>query len=63
MLRGSSFLLNHSVKYYEPLVEYIASLDESVWDIDVQNYSDKNIVIILDIYQKCKEILIKNGNR
>lgn len=62
MLRGSSFLLNHSVKYYEPLVKYIASLNESVWDIDVQNYNDENIKIILDIYQNCKDILIKNGN-
>ena len=62
MLRGSSFLLNHSVKYYEPLIRYIASLDESVWDIDVHNYNNENIKTILDIYQKCKDILIKNGN-
>lgn len=62
MLRGSSFLLNHSVKYYEPLVKYIASLDESVWNIDVQTYTNENIEIILNIYQKIKVLLIKNGN-
>lgn len=62
MLRGSSFLLNHSVKYYEPLVKYIASLDKSVWDIDVQNYTNKNIEIILSIYQSTKNILIKKSN-
>lgn len=62
MLRGSSFLLNHSIKYYEPLIEYIASVDKSVWDIDVQNYNDENIEVILDVYNSCKEILIKNGN-
>lgn len=62
MLRGSSFLLNHSIKYYEPLIRYIASLDKSVWDIDVNNYSNENIEIILEIYQKCKDLLIKNGN-
>jgi len=33
MLRGSSFLLNKSAKYYEPLIEYIANLDEEIWDI------------------------------
>ena len=62
MLRGSSFLLEHSAKYYEPLIEYIASLDKSVWEIDVDNYTDENIEIILEIYEKCKEILIKNKN-
>ncbi|MFA0260804.1 hypothetical protein AB4485_21835, partial [Vibrio cyclitrophicus] len=62
MLRGSSFLLNHSVKYYEPLVKYIASLDESVWNIDVHNYTNENVEIILSIYQGTKELLIKNGN-
>lgn len=62
MLRGSSFLLKHSVKYYEPLVGYISTLDKSVWNIDIDSYTPENIEIILDIYQKCKELLIKNGN-
>lgn len=62
MLRGSSFLINHSVKYYEPLVKYIASLDGSVWNIDVNNYTNDNVEIILSVYKNTKELLIKNGN-
>lgn len=43
MFRGSNFLLNKSVKYYEPLVKYIANTDKSLWNIDVDNYTDENI--------------------
>ncbi len=62
MLRGSSFLLNKSVKYYEPLIRYIAGLDPSVWDIDVDKYSDENIRKICDIYREIQRIVVKNGN-
>ena len=63
MLRGSSFLLSRSVKYYEPLIRYIAGLDSSVWDIDVDKYSDKqNIRTICDIYREIQRIIVNNGN-
>lgn len=62
MLRGSSFLLNRSVKYYEPLIRYIAGLDASVWDIDVDKYSDKNIRSICTIYREIQRIIVNNGN-
>jgi hypothetical protein len=34
MLRGSSFLLEKSVKHYEKTVQYITDCDSSLWKID-----------------------------
>ncbi len=62
MLRGSSFLLQHSVSHFRPTIQYINSLEKSVWDIDVDKYDDKNIEIITDIYGEIKKLLIPNGN-
>lgn len=62
MMRGSSFLLGHSIKYFEPLIEYIAEQDKSIWDIDVDNYNEQNMDIILEIYKQCKERLIHGNN-
>lgn len=62
MLRGSSFLLNKSVKYYEPLIKYIAKLDKKTWEIDVDQYNNENIKKILSIYKDIKVIIIDDGN-
>jgi hypothetical protein len=62
MLRGSSFLLNKSIKHYEPLIKYIASLNKNVWQIDIDNYTKENKEIICEIYKKIKENVIENGN-
>lgn len=62
MLRGSSFLLQKSVKHFQPTIEYIATLDKSVWKIDVDSYNEENINRILDIYRNIKGLLIQNGN-
>jgi len=57
----NSFLLDKSVKYYQPTINYIASLDKSVWQIDVDNYTDENVKIILEIYRNVKALLVENG--
>jgi hypothetical protein len=62
MFRGSSFLLQHSVKHFKPTIEYINTLDKSVWLIDVDNYCDDNMKIIVNIYKEIKIRLIPNGN-
>lgn len=62
MMRGSSFLLGHSIKKFEPLIEYIAEQDKAIWDIDVDNYNEQNMDIILDIYEACKDRLIHGNN-
>ena len=62
MFRGSSFLLQKSVKHFEPTISYISTLDSSVWKIDVDNYTDQNIQTIITIYKQIKDLLIINGN-
>ncbi|MFA6089843.1 MAG: hypothetical protein WC755_08350 [Candidatus Woesearchaeota archaeon] len=58
MFRGSSFLLQKSAKHFEPTIQYIATLDKSVWDIDADNYNEKNIQIIIKIYNNIKHLII-----
>ncbi|MCO5723223.1 hypothetical protein [Robiginitalea marina] len=62
MLRGSSFLLQKSAKYFESTIHFIASLDKSVWEIDVDCYSRSNILIIQEVYQEIKSRIIMNDN-
>lgn len=47
MLRGSSFLLQKSIKHYERLIKVIAETDRMVWEIDIDNYSDENIELLI----------------
>ena len=47
MLRGSSLLLQKSIKFYEPLIQYIARTPRDLWEIDVDNYSPENIRLLL----------------
>ncbi|ERP96146.1 hypothetical protein Q674_05110 [Acinetobacter sp. COS3] len=61
MLRGSSFLLQKSIKYFQPLIEYYAKLDKAVWEIDIDQYSNENIEQIMDIYDKTKGLIIADN--
>jgi len=56
MMRGSSFLLGKSIKYYKKLIVAISKMKPELWDIDVDNYDAKNIELLLN----CKNI-IKNS--
>ena len=60
MFRGSSFLLEKSVKHFKPTIEYISKLDKSVWQIDVDNY-DSNIETILNIYKEVQSLLVQEN--
>ncbi|MCF8373416.1 MAG: hypothetical protein K9H64_17490 [Bacteroidales bacterium] len=62
MFRGSSFLLQKSVKHFEPAILCIATFDKSVWEIDVDCYDDNNIQTIIKIYKNIKICLINNNN-
>ena len=62
MMRGSSFLLQKSYKYFESLISYFVNLDDYVWDIDVINY-EKESSTIIRIYSDIKEIVIKKKQR
>lgn len=63
MYRGSSFLLQHSVKHLQSAIEYFSSLDknEPIWNIDVDSYTEENIHIIIEVYQEIKRRLIPQG--
>src|SRR3989344_1515195 len=61
MLRGSSFLLQKSIKFYEPLIKYISSKEKDFWKIDVSNYSDSNIKKLLDCADDIVSVLGNNG--
>jgi len=63
MFRGSSFILQKSVKYFCPTIRYIENLDTSVWNIDVDNYNRKNIETISKIYKDIKDLLIVDGHK
>lgn len=61
MLRGSSFLLDKSVKHFESTIDYIATLDRSIWKIDVDRYTESNIQQIERVYHDIKRILVTDG--
>jgi hypothetical protein len=48
MLRGSSFLLWRSVRFFRDVVITIAAGDVRLWDVDVDCYTDENIGLLLN---------------
>jgi len=51
MFRGNAFLLQKSVKHYQPLISVIAGMPKVCWQVDLNNYSDKSIQLLLEIYK------------
>ena len=62
MLRGSSFLLQKSVKHFQKLIEYYSKLNDDIWKIDIDNYNVQSNEKIIEIYTKTKEIIITEDN-
>lgn len=60
MLRNS-FLLQKSIKFYEPLIKYISEQDDSFWKIDVPSYSEANIERLVKCGNDIKTILSAGG--
>lgn len=54
MMRGSSFLLEKSIKNFESLIRAISNMSPLLWEIDVDTYTDSNIKLLLD----CKHQII-----
>jgi hypothetical protein len=63
MFRGSSFLLQKSAKYFVKTIEYINSLEKSLWKIDVDNYNDANIDKLIGIYKTLEELVVEGQSR
>ena len=62
MLRGSSFLLQKSLKHFQKLIEYYSTLDKEIWQIDINNYNYETNCKIIEIYNRTKEIIILENN-
>ena len=57
MLRGSSFLLSKSVKHYENLITLISETKGKIWEIDVDNYTEENMELMLEFGSKIQKNL------
>lgn len=57
MLRGSTFLLNKSARFYEQLLRTIVELDTRLWDVDVDSYSPANIALLLESGEAIRKAL------
>lgn len=54
MMRGSSFLLEKSVRNYKNLIVAISKMNPKLWEIDIENYNEENISLLLS----CKQQII-----
>ena len=62
MMRGSSFLLEKSVRNYKNLVVAISKMSPKLWEIDVDNYDKENIKLLLNCKQQIIDVLEKENN-
>ena len=61
MMRGSSFLLEKSVRNYQKLIIAISKINPKLWEIDADNYDEKNIKLLLDCKQQIIQALGKEN--
>ena len=63
MFRGRSKLLQKSVKYFEPLINWISKADKTLWEIDVDSYNDSIVKDkLINAAQGIREALKENDN-
>jgi len=61
MMRGSSFLLEKSIKNYKTLIVVISKMNPKLWEIDVDNYNEENIDLLLNCKRQIVGILGKEN--
>jgi len=57
MLRGSSEALNHSVKWFAPVIEIISNSDRVLWTLDVDGYNEETLKVINSTYDQLAKAL------
>lgn len=62
MMRGSSFLLEKSVRNYKNLIVAISKMNPKLWEIDIENYNEENISLLLSCKQQIISAL-RNENK
>lgn len=60
MMRGSSFLLEKSIGNYKNLIKVISEMDPKLWEIDVNNYNEENIELLLNCKKQIFEAFGKD---
>ncbi|MEA1869888.1 MAG: hypothetical protein U9N09_07080 [Euryarchaeota archaeon] len=61
MMRGSSFLLEKSIKNYKNLIIIISKMNPILWEIDVDNYDEENIKLLLNCKKQIIEVIRKEN--
>jgi len=61
MMRGSSFLLEKSVRNYKNLITVISKMNPKLWEIDVDKYDEENIKLLLNCKQQIIDALGKEN--
>ncbi len=59
MFRGSSFILEKSVRFFEPLVITISEMPGAVWSVDADGYTDDNIELLIECADRIADCLGK----
>lgn len=62
MLRGSSPLLQRSLKVYAPVVQAIVGADRAIWDIDVHNYDEAAIARVLSVREYLRSAFLDSSS-
>lgn len=62
MLRGSSFMLQISAKGYEKIITHIAESSNNLWDIDIDNYDETKVKLLIGFRDELAEILIDQSS-
>lgn len=62
MMRGSSFLLEKSVRNYKDLIIAISKMNPKLWEIDLDNYNEENISLLLSCKKQIKKVLGEKNN-
>ena len=62
MMRGSSFLIEKSIRHYKNLIIAISKMDPKLWEIDVDSYDIENIKLLLNCKAEIIEALGKEFN-
>ena len=61
MLRGSTFLLQRSVRHFVPLVELIATAPSELWELDVHKYDSAGVTLLMEWAGRIREALHPEG--
>jgi hypothetical protein len=60
MYRGSTDLLQRSVRVFQPVLEYLTGLGQELWTLDVPEYKQESVTALIEAYEGLGVILSKN---